>query len=121
MAEHNDFGKRAEEFVSLKYQKNGYTIRERNWRFYPLEVDIIAQKGNVLAIVEVKARTSECFGSGEEAVTQAKKKRLIAVADEYIQQNKLDVECRFDIAVVTQKKDGLVAKMFIDAFWAHEV
>ncbi|MBV7440498.1 YraN family protein [Weeksellaceae bacterium TAE3-ERU29] len=121
MAEHNDFGKIAEEYVAQKYIKNGYEILERNWYFSPAEIDIIAKRDNTLAIVEVKARSYDTFENPEDSVTKSKKKRLVKAADEYIQQKDLDVECRFDIAVVTKTKNGLSAKMFIDAFLAHEI
>ena len=121
MAEHNDFGKIAEEYIAKKYIKNGYEILERNWYFSPAEIDIIAKRDDTLAIVEVKARSYDSFENPEDSVTRAKKQRLIKAADAYIQQKDLDVECRFDIAVVIKTKNGLSAKMFIDAFLAHEI
>lgn len=121
MAEHNDFGKLAENYAAEKYRENGYEILAQNWYFHPAEIDIIAKRGNILAIVEVKARSSEVFENPENAVTRAKKKRLIAAADAYIQKKGLDVECRFDIAVVTKRGAKLHFKVFIDAFLAHEI
>ncbi|WP_406628700.1 YraN family protein [Ornithobacterium rhinotracheale] len=121
MAEHNEFGKLAEDYAAEKYRKNGYEILAQNWYFHPAEIDIIAKRDNVLAIVEVKARHSEIFENPEDSVTRAKKKRLIAAADAYIQENDLDVECRFDIAVVTKKGQKLHFKVFTDAFYAHEI
>ena len=121
MAEHNDFGKIAEEYIAKKYIKNGYEILERNWYFSPAEIDIIAKRDNTLAIVEVKARSYDSFENPEDSVNRAKKQRLIKAGDAYIQQKDLDVECRFDIAVVIKTTKGLSAKMFIDAFLAHEI
>jgi putative endonuclease len=48
----------------------------RNWRVRGGEIDVIATNGRVLAMCEVKTRTSERFGSGLEAVTVAKQQRL---------------------------------------------
>lgn len=121
MAEHNEFGKLAEDYVTEKYIKNNYKILERNWRFYPLEIDIIATRDNQLVIVEVKARSYDDLLSPEEAVDKKKKQFLIKAANEYIEQNQLDLECRFDIAVVLKKQDKLVAKVYVDAFEPYEL
>lgn len=75
MAEHNEFGKLAEDYAAEKYRKNGYEILAQNWYFHPAEIDIIAKRDNVLAIVEVKARHSEIFENPEDSVTRAKKKK----------------------------------------------
>ncbi|HEX8576362.1 MAG TPA: YraN family protein, partial [Flavobacterium sp.] len=50
MAEHNELGKQGEALAVEYLQKNGYTILETNWVFQKAEIDIIAQKENVLAV-----------------------------------------------------------------------
>jgi len=62
MAQHNELGKEGEKAAVDFLQHNGYEILETNWTFQKAEVDIIAQKGNILAIVEVKTRSSIDFG-----------------------------------------------------------
>lgn len=121
MAEHNDFGKIAEEFVARKYLKNGYKILERNWRFHPLELDIIATKENVLVIVEVKARSYDTFIDPMEAINNRKKKLIIKATNEYMEINAIEMECRFDIAIVLMKKDGLASEIIVDAFEPFEL
>lgn len=121
MADHNEFGKIAEEFIAQKYVKNGYDILERNWRFHPLEIDIIATKNNELVIVEVKARAYDDFGDPEDAVKLTKKRAMVKAANEYMEINDIGMECRFDIAVVLKKKDGLASTVFVDAFEPHEL
>lgn len=120
MAEHNEFGKVAEAFVAAKYEKEGYLILERNWRFHPYELDIVAKKGTELVVVEVKARASEDWAAPEDAVTKSKKRFLVKAANEYILLNDIDLECRFDIAVVLKKDNGLTVNVIADAFLAHE-
>lgn len=121
MADHNDFGFRAEEFIADKYRKNGYKILERNWRFHPMEIDIVAEKDNEIIFVEVKARAYDDFGDPLEAVTLGKKRLLLRAANEYLEINDIDKECRFDIAVVLRKKDGLASKIYPDAFEPYEL
>jgi putative endonuclease len=47
-------GRKGEDLAAESYQKQGFTILKRNYRFGRAEVDIIAKKGDTLAIVEVK-------------------------------------------------------------------
>jgi putative endonuclease len=56
MAEHNELGKLGEELAAEYLQKNGYAILETNWVFQKAEIDILAQKENTLAVVEVKTQ-----------------------------------------------------------------
>ncbi|MDO5510867.1 MAG: YraN family protein [Weeksellaceae bacterium] len=121
MAEHNDFGKIAENYVAMKYEKNGYTILKRNWYHSPAEIDIIAQRDGTLVIVEVKARADDNWLPPELAVNNKKKRLLIAAADAYMDMNSIEMECRFDIAIVIKKKDGLAADIITDAFHPFEL
>lgn len=61
MADHNDFGKMAEDMAADYLQKNGYTIVARNFRFQKAEIDIIAEKDDLIIITEVKARSTDAF------------------------------------------------------------
>lgn len=51
-------GRKDEDLAAESYQKQGFTILTRNYRYSRAEVDIIAQKGDTLAIVEVKWRSN---------------------------------------------------------------
>lgn len=66
-------GKYGEDIAVNYLIKNGYKIVERNYHFSRYgEIDIIALDNNVLCFVEVKARTSNKFGTPLEAITPAK-------------------------------------------------
>ncbi|TSC64026.1 MAG: putative endonuclease, partial [Parcubacteria group bacterium Gr01-1014_91] len=56
MAQHNAIGKLGEEVARAYLQKKGYKIIEQNWRTKRGEIDIIAKKGDVLALVEVRTK-----------------------------------------------------------------
>jgi len=117
MAEHNDLGIRGEQIAVNHLEKNGYTIVEKNWRFGRAEIDIIAQKENTLAVVEVKTRTTNWFGNPQEFVTTKKKKLLIGAANEYVIKKDLDVDVRFDIIAVIINKKGTSLEHIEDAFY----
>lgn len=101
MAEHNDLGKLGEEMAVAFLQKVGYDILETNFVFQKAEIDIIAQKENVLAVVEVKTRSSTDFGSPQDFVNPKKIKLLVKAIDEYVISNDLDFDIRFDIIAIT--------------------
>ncbi|MBY0485589.1 MAG: YraN family protein, partial [Flavobacteriaceae bacterium] len=92
MADHNDLGKQGEELAVDFLQKNGYEILETNWIFQKAEIDIIAQKGTILAVVEVKTRSSIEFGLPQEFVKPKKIQLLVKAVNEYVISNELDVE-----------------------------
>src|SRR5690606_42007940 len=103
MAKHNDLGKLGEDLAIKYLTTKGFVIRDKNWRFQKAEVDIIAQKENLLIAVEVKTRTSVDFGMPQDFVNPKKIKLLVKAMDEYIISNDLDVELRFDIIGIVPK------------------
>ena len=106
MAQHNELGKKGEQLAVDFLIENSYDIVERNYRFDKAEVDIIAQKDDILAIVEVKTRSSLDFGNPQDFVKPKQIKNLVKAVDEYVTENDLDVEVRFDIiAIVKENKD----------------
>ena len=117
MAEHNELGKLGEELAADFLQKNGYDIIETNFVFQKAEIDIIAQKGNVLAVVEVKTRSSVDFGSPQDFVNPKKIKLLVKAIDEYVVSNDLDLEIRFDIVAVHKEGTAFVIEHLEDAFY----
>ena len=117
MAEHNDLGKLGEDLSVEFLQKNGYTILEINWTFQKAEIDIIAQKENVLVIVEVKTRSSIDFGSPQDFVKPAKIQLLVKAVNEYVISNDLDLEIRFDIIAVYKEGKEFKIEHLEDAFY----
>lgn len=117
MAEHNELGKLGEELAVEFLQKKGYEILETNWTFQKAEIDIIAQKGSVLAVVEVKTRSSLEFGLPQEFVKPKKIQLLVKAINEYITQKDLDLEVRFDIIAIHKENNEFVIDHIEDAFY----
>ena len=117
MAEHNELGKLGEELAADFLQKNGYTIIETNFVFQKAEIDIIAQKANILAVVEVKTRSSVDFGSPQDFVNPKKIKLLVKAIDDYVISNDLDLEIRFDIIAVHKEGAAFIIEHLEDAFY----
>jgi putative endonuclease len=117
MAEHNDLGKLGEELAVEYLQKDNYQILQTNWVFQKAEIDILAQKGNVLAVVEVKTRSSIEFGLPQDFVKPKKIQLLVKAVNEYIIQNDLDVQVRFDIVSVFKNNNTFEIEHLQDAFF----
>ncbi|MBO9692515.1 YraN family protein [Chryseobacterium sp.] len=121
MADHNDFGKIAEDTATDYLQKNGYKILVRNFRFQKNEIDIIAEKDNLIIIVEVKARSTDVFMLPHEAVTKTKIKSIVSAANYYLEEFNRDNEVRFDIiSVLPDKNKNLAIDHIMDAFQAFD-
>ena len=80
MADKDERGRAGEERATEHLTAHGWTILDRNWRCAQGEVDIVAERGRVLAVVEVKARRSESYGHPFEAVDDRKLGRLNRLA-----------------------------------------
>ncbi|WP_223034587.1 YraN family protein [Hanstruepera marina] len=117
MAQHNELGKKGEKLAVDYLLENGYDIVERNYRFDKAEVDIIAQLNDVLAIVEVKARSTADFGDPQDFVKPKQIKNLVKAVDEYVTVNDLDVEVRFDIIAITKVGKGYNIEHLENAFF----
>jgi putative endonuclease len=94
-------GKTGENLACAELRRRGYEIVARGHRTRHGEIDIIARDGETLVFVEVKARAAAEFGSGAEAVTAWKQRRLASLAEAYLVDRRIqDVPCRFDVVTV---------------------
>ena len=98
-----ELGDTAEWLATQLLQKLGFRIVERNYRLRLGEVDIIADNGDILCFVEVKASYDNQFGAPAERVTTGKQKKIIKVAKAYLQKKPYLAEnrdIRFDVVTV---------------------
>lgn len=110
-------GKAGEDAAVDYLVRKGYRIVERNFRFERGEIDIVAEDGNVLVFVEVKMRRSLAFGEPEDAVSPAKRRQILRVAQGYLMQRSIDDrECRFDVITVRSDKNHITLEHFPNIF-----
>lgn len=112
-----EFGQFAEQMAAEHLMMQGYVIRERNWRpkNSHLEIDIIAQTGDTIVFVEVKARGSDDEDPAD-AVDLRKQKKLSRAADIYLTSLGEDYFYRFDIITVTGTPAHYELEHLDDAF-----
>lgn len=90
-------GRLGEDFAAQKLADEGYEIIGRNVVINHGEIDIIATKADFIAFVEVKTRRRGSLVSPAEAVTPAKRRKLIETAILYCQQTQSELQPRFDV------------------------
>lgn len=117
MAAHNDLGKQGEAAAVAYLLEEGYEIMERNWVFQKAEIDIIAKKNDILAIVEVKTRSSTVYGDPQNFVNAKKIKLLVKAVNEYVMLLKEDYNIRFDIIAVKNDATNLHVDHLENAFY----
>lgn len=120
MAEHNEIGKIGENITASFLMKQGFTVLERNYRVTQGELDIIAQKDEILRFIEVKSvkvrdvsQLDKLIIRPEDNLTDAKWRKLLIAIEFYKNHRNVSYETRYqiDLACVyidTEKREGRV-------------
>ena len=101
-----------ERLAAVYYRRRGCRVLEMNFRTRRGEIDVIAQKGDMLIFAEVKTRDEAAAAQPAEAVTAQKRRRIVLAAQGYLllhpeQENSLfDWNVRFDVVEVTVPRLG---------------
>jgi putative endonuclease len=111
-------GKLAEGMAALFLEATGHRILARNARHGRLEIDLIVARGDCVAFVEVRARSSGGHGRPEETVRWRKRRRVEAAAAGLLQRLDLPggVRLRFDVVAVELEPFGARLRHLRD-FW----
>jgi putative endonuclease len=84
MARNHALGRRCEDLAVAALSGAGWHILHRNFRAGPREIDLIARRGNVVAFVEVKGRSSAAHHHPLEAINPLKRRDLARAARQWI-------------------------------------
>ena len=90
----------SERLAAISLRLKGYRIIARNFKTKVGEIDIIAKKGEVIAIVEVKARRE--LDAAINSVSYESQRRIENAADYWLSKRKdaSQLSLRFDIIAV---------------------
>jgi putative endonuclease len=114
-------GDATEERACRHLDRSGFTIVERNYRAKGGEIDIVARKGDVLVFVEVRSLEVPDFGTPEESVTPAKRRRIVVAARRYLSKVPPSSwrEARFDVIAIEGAGNVAVLRHYPAAFDAR--
>jgi putative endonuclease len=105
------FGQAGESAAEAYLRRKGYRILARNLRSPLGELDLVAEDGQALVFVEVKARRTDVFGGAIHAIHHRKQGKLIQLAAQYLARHHIkDRLCRFDV-VLLQGSEALTPQI----------
>ena len=103
-------GREAEALAAQALIANGFRILWRNLRIGALELDLVAQKGDLVVVVEVRARGPGAFEKPLASMTHAKRRTLLRATRALWKgrlEKRADVQrLRIDVAAVTRDREG---------------
>jgi putative endonuclease len=92
------FGEVGERVAERWLRRQGWRIMQRRFRSGHRDIDLVAERGGVVAFVEVKARSGIQFGDPVEAVGWRKQRELARSAMVWIDRHGRSEESyRFDV------------------------
>lgn len=110
-------GARGEEAAARLLAKRGLRVLARNWRHGGLELDIVCDDRDTLVFVEVKTRAAGGPARPDEALTPAKRGKLVRAARQYLAAHDAwDRPCRFDLVCVVHDGATLTLEHYPHAF-----
>lgn len=97
-------GHRGEFFASFALMLKGYRIVARRYKTRLGEIDLIARRGDLVLVVEVKLRPT--LTAAMDAVTRMSEKRIEAAADLWLmrQPDHARLSIRFDMVAVLPRR-----------------
>ena len=113
-------GARAERFVARRMQRRGFAILARNFVWRGGELDLVARRGELIVIMEVRYRRNESRIRAKETVNQRKQQRIIQGARTFLRRRPELARCsvRFDVAGVSREGLFLTCDWVENAFCA---
>jgi putative endonuclease len=106
-----EIGRAAEDAAALALEREGMVILGRNLRVGRLEIDILARKGAVVAVVEVRSRAGGSWVGAFTSVDWKKRARLRAAGRalwrRHFERDPSVERMRFDVASVSFDATGV--------------
>ena len=102
-------GRYGEALAAEYLRKKGCRILGMNYRTRLGEIDVIAADRRYVVFAEVKLRKNAAFAEAREFVTFAKRQKLAAAAEEWLQKNPQKLQPRFDVIEI-YAPDGVDTK-----------
>ncbi len=103
--------------VAQLLEAKGFSVVARNARVGRLEIDLIARRGALLVVCEVRARMNACFMHPIESIDRAKVERIRRATAQWLAKTRVGTSLvRFDAASVVFDTPQGTLTYFEDAF-----
>ncbi len=115
-------GLRFEDRARTYLERRGLTLLTQNFHGRRGEIDLVMRDGERLCFIEVKYRKSITHGGAANALTAAKRRRIVETALYFLatHANLRALAPRFDAVLIQQDSDGREAIEWIkNAFYAE--
>jgi putative endonuclease len=113
----NEFGELGERIAARWLERSGWRIIARRFRSGHRDIDLVVQRDDVIAFVEVKARSGDDFGDPVEAVNHRKQRELTKSAQMWIDRHgRVGESYRFDVVGVLLKERRAFIRHIAGAF-----
>jgi putative endonuclease len=94
-------GRAGEDRAASYLKKIGFSIIQRNFRWFGNEIDIVARDKDYIVFIEVKASSSKNYDHPLMWVPEAKQKKIIKASEGYLISHKITVSpVRFDVLAI---------------------
>lgn len=115
-----EFGLQGERVAERWLLMRGWRVLQRRYRSGHRDIDLIAKRDNLVAFVEVKARSGNEFGDPVEAVNWKKRNELVRSASTWIDRHGRSGEVyRFDVIGVLVSGERVRVRHVENAFLVH--
>lgn len=103
-----EVGKMGESLAENLLTSQNYKILAKNFRWKFGEIDLVCKDSlnNQIVFVEVKTRTSDEFGTPEEAITYSKKEKMIKTALKFLSMQNGNLGSCWRMDLIAVKLDG---------------
>jgi putative endonuclease len=121
LTEGQQLGARGERVAERWSISRGWTVVHRRFRSGHRDIDLVVQRGNTIAFVEVKTRHRDEYGDPLAAVDHRKQRELTRSARIWISRyGKAGLEYRFDVIGILIDMGTRVARVkhVENAFWS---
>jgi len=100
--EKHQLGWQAERYAARRLSGMGYRILGRNVPTHAGEIDLVAEHGDFLVFIEVRARHENSPVAPRQTITAKKRRRMVRCAERYMRSKRLlDRSYCFDVVEVT--------------------
>ncbi|GAB6281103.1 MAG: YraN family protein [Thermovirga sp.] len=106
MAKHLDLGSAGESLACRELSRLGYRVIDTNVRMKMGELDIVAEEGGEMVVVEVRTRTLGRMLPPEATVGPSKIRKLVRTGTAFMASKGWEGPWRIDIAAITVGPDG---------------